>query len=111
MKSFLKIRLVVLLCTVMTLPVCAQAADADTQTGTSLSEAELSHRLDEIENRLQRAKLVVHKLKLEYVKAAEDSEAMKKAGISEKEVQHIDRQFKRKVKMMIDRAVEAINDA
>ncbi len=111
MNPLIKTRLVVALCTVVMLPVCTQAANVETQAPTSLSETQLNDRLNNIEHRLQRAKLVVHKLKQEYVKAAEDRKAMEKAGVSEEDVQRIDRQFKHKIATMIDRAIKAINDA
>lgn len=95
---------------VMFCVVPVQAHESHPAEQSAFSDEEVTARLNSIEDRLKRAKLVVRKLKHDYLQAMENSDAMKQGGISAEDVERIDTEFKHKVQMMIDQAVEDIND-
>ncbi len=72
---------------------------------------QLLDRLARIEERLARAELVVHKLRQDYLRAMESSENMKQSGLSPEDAERIDREFRRKVEQMIQRAIAEIDGA
>jgi len=74
-----------------------------------VTSGEVEAKLNNIEDRLVRAKLVIKKLKHDYLLAIKSEENMADAGMSKADVQLVKREFQHKVENMIDTAVEEID--
>jgi len=73
------------------------------------TKAEIEAKLHNIEDRLKRAKLVVKKLKHDYLLAVKSEQGMTDAGVPEADAKHIKYEFRHKVERMIDTAVAEID--
>jgi len=87
----------------VTVPTVGQAQAAES------TNSEIEAKLHNIEDRLKRVKLVVKKLKHDYLLAVKGEQGMAEAGVPEADVKHIQREFKHKVERMIDTAVAEID--
>ncbi|MDQ6978976.1 MAG: hypothetical protein Q9M09_02225 [Mariprofundaceae bacterium] len=87
----------------VTVPTMGQAQAAETTT------SEMEAKLNAIEDRLRRTKLVIKKLKHDYLLAVKSEQDMADSGMAKEDVKHVEREFKHKVEQMIDTALEEIN--
>jgi|UPI000378CB5A hypothetical protein len=86
-------------------------------TVTTMSQAQASEpassdieaKLNAIEDRLKRAKLVVKKLKHDYLLAVKSEDNLAGSGMSEEDIKHVKQKFQHKVETMINTAVAEID--
>jgi len=70
----------------------------------------LEEKLMGIESRLKRARLIIKKLKHDYLFAVKSNQIMRDEGLAEADVDQIEREFKKKVEKMIEVAMYAMDD-
>ncbi len=70
----------------------------------------LEEKLIGIESRLRQARLIIKKLKHDYLLAVKSNQMMRDEGLAEADINQIEREFKKKVEKMIEVAMDAMND-
>lgn len=92
------------------LSLAMMAAPMPGNTGFQQAHADeaFEAKMNELEDRARMLKLVMRKLKKEFISAKKNVTAMKKAGMDEADIERIDRAFHHKVKKLINQALKEI---
>jgi len=81
-------------------------------SGPAIAHAEVSFeaKMNAIEDRARMLKLVIRKLKKEFIGAKMNMEAMKQKGMDPKDIERIERAFNHKVNKLIERTLKEISE-
>ncbi len=73
------------------------------------AEASFEQKMSEIEDRARMLRLVIKKLKRSFMKARKDHEFMKAQGMSEADIERLEKAYRSKLRKLINAAIAEIN--